>query len=176
MNYFHDPLRCFVFLLAACAIGPSMAIAEDVGGRWGTEEREREYYPIVNIPIPKDLVIESGAYCLLPDGRMAVGTRHGEIYILSGIDEKKPNPSYHLYATGLDEIFGLAYKDGAFYVTQSCELTRVTDTKGIGKANRFETVSDVARRSTVVQWKLRCGRSSLQLSANPVMIKVSLAP
>ena len=142
MNYFHNPLARFLFLLAACAFDPSIVIAEDLGGRWGTEEREREYYPIVNIPIPKDLVIESGAYCLLPDGRMAVGTRHGEIYILNGIDEKKPNPSYHLYATGLDEIFGLAYKDGAFYVTQSCELTRVTDTKRDGKANRFETVSD----------------------------------
>lgn len=40
------------------------------------------------------------------------------------------------------EIFGLAYKDGAFYVTQSCELTRVTDTERDGKANRFETISD----------------------------------
>ena len=142
MNYFHNALARLLFLLATCAFDPSIGMAEDVGGRWGTEEREREYYPIVNIPIPKDRVIESGAYCLLPDGRMAVGTRHGEIYILNGIDEKKPNPSYHLYATGLDEIFGLAYKDGAFYVTQSCELTRVTDTKHDGKANRFETVSD----------------------------------
>ncbi|MCE9529935.1 MAG: hypothetical protein K8T89_02155 [Planctomycetes bacterium] len=137
MKYSHN-----LFLLAAFACSLSFAQAEEVGGRWGTEEREREYYPIVNVPIPKDLVIESGAYCLLPDGRMAVGTRHGEIYILNGIDEKKPNPSYHLYATGLDEIFGLAYKDGAFYVTQSCELTRVTDTKRNGKANRFETISD----------------------------------
>ena len=142
MKYFHNPVTRSLFLLTVCAFDPSIVMAEDVGGRWGTEEREREYYPIVNVPIPKDLVIESGAYCLLPDGRMAVGTRHGEIYILNGIDEKKPNPSYHLYATGLDEIFGLAYKDGAFYVTQSCELTRVTDTKRDGKANRFETVSD----------------------------------
>ena len=135
-------MKSFRNLLALCALAASTARAEDVGGRWGTEEREREYYPVVNIPIPKGLVIESGAYCLLPDGRMAVGTRHGEIYILSGIDEKRPNPSYHLFATGLDEIFGLAYKDGAFYVTQSCELTRVTDTKKDGKANRFETISD----------------------------------
>ncbi|MBA4190217.1 MAG: hypothetical protein C0467_19705 [Planctomycetaceae bacterium] len=141
MKSFHNSCARLL-LLAACALSPSIADAEDVGGRWGTEEREREFYPIVNVPIPKDMVIESGAYCLLPDGRMAVGTRHGEIYILSGIDEKRPTPTYHLYATGLDEIFGLAYKDGAFYVTQSCELTRVTDTKRDGKANRFETISD----------------------------------
>lgn len=129
-------------LLAACSLSPSIAHAEDTGGRWGTEEREREFYPIVNLPIPKGLMIEAGAFCVLPDGRMAVGTRHGEIYLVSGLDGEKPAPVYHLYATGLDEIFGLAYKGGAFYVTQSCELTRVTDTKKDGKANRFETVSD----------------------------------
>jgi glucose/arabinose dehydrogenase len=142
MNSSRNALVRLLLLLAVCAFTAAPARAEDVGGRWGTEEREREFYPVVSVPIPKGVVIESGAYCLLPDGRMAVGTRHGEIYILSGIDEKRPDPRYHLYATGLDEIFGLDYRDGAFYVTQSCELTRVTDTKKDGKANRFETISD----------------------------------
>ena len=142
MNYSHSRLRRFLLLLAVWSLGLSTARAEEVGSRWGTEEREREYYPIVNIPIPPELVLEAGAFCTLPDGRVAVGTRYGEIYILSGIDQKKPNPSYHLYATGLDEIFGLAYKDNAFYVTQSCELTRVSDSKRNGKADRFETISD----------------------------------
>ena len=90
----------------ACTLSLSTAQAEEVGDRWGTEEREREYYPIVNIPIPQDLVLEAGAFCVLPDGRVAVGTRYGEIHILSGIDKKRPTPSYHLYATGLDEILG----------------------------------------------------------------------
>jgi hypothetical protein len=142
MNYFGNHPRRFLVLLGVVALSVSTARAEEVGARWGTEEREREYYPIVNVPIPKNLVIEAGAFCVLPDGRVAVGTRYGEIYILSGIDAKKPNPSYHLYATGLDEIFGLDYKDNAFYVTQSCEVTRVSDTKHDGKANRFETLSD----------------------------------
>ena len=120
-------LTCtIVFLFAVFLLNFSPAKAEEVGSRWGTEEREREFYPIVNIPIPQNLVIEAGAFCVLPDGRVAVGTRHGEIYIMNGIDKKRPIPSYHLYATGLDEIFGLAYKDGAFYVTQSCELTKVS--------------------------------------------------
>lgn len=131
---------CVALLLVAVTTPP--ARAEDVGGRWGTEEREREYYPIVSVPIPKDLVIEAGAFCPLPDSRMAVGTRHGEIYTLSGLDEKRPTPTFRRYATGLDEIFGLAHKDGALYVTQSCELTRVTDSKRTGKADTFETLSD----------------------------------
>ena len=81
--------------------------AEEVGQRWGTEEREREYYPIVNIPLPPDTVIEAGAFAVLPDGRMAVGTRHGEIYLIDGVDAAKPTPSFHLFASGMDEIFGL---------------------------------------------------------------------
>jgi hypothetical protein len=116
--------------------------AEDVGERWGTEEREREFYPIVNIPLPKDTVIEAGAFAVLPDGRVAVGTRHGEIFLIDGIDAAKPNPTFHRFASGLDEIFGLAWKDNAFRVTQSCELTRVSDSNGDGVADRFETISD----------------------------------
>ena len=116
--------------------------AEEVGDRWGTADREREFYRIVDIPIPKDEVIEAGAFTVLPDDRIAVGTRRGDIFIVSGMDDPKPQPSYHRFATGLDEIFGLSWKDDSFYVTQSGELTRISDTSGNGKADRFEVVSD----------------------------------
>jgi hypothetical protein len=115
---------------------------EEVGEWWGTAERERAYYRLVNLPIPKGLVVEAGAFVTLPDNRIAVGTRRGDIYLVSQVDEEKPTPGFELFATGLDEIFGLAYRDGAFYVTQSCELTRVTDRNGDGRADKFETISD----------------------------------
>ena len=108
------------------------AMAEEVGERWGTADKEREFYPIVDVPIPKELVIEAGAFETLPDGRIAVGTRHGDVYFISGLDEEKPQPQYQLYATGMDEIFGLAWKDGALHVTQSCELTKLSDTDNDG--------------------------------------------
>lgn len=129
-----------VLLLFAAQL--ETAIAEEVGDRWGTEEREREYYPIVNIPLPKDTVIEAGAFAVLPDRRVAVGTRHGEIFFIDGVDAAKPNPLFHRFATGLDEIFGLTWHDNALRVTQSCELTRVSDSNGDGVADRFETISD----------------------------------
>ena len=131
-----------VLLILIAMSWPLPVRAEEVGDRWGTEEREREYYPIVNIPLPPDTVIEAGAFAALPDRRVAVGTRHGEIYLIDGIDGAKPTPSFHLFATGLDEIFGLTWKDNAFRVTQSCELTRVIDTDNDGAADRFETISD----------------------------------
>lgn len=126
----------FIFCLMASLC------AEEVGERWGAEEREREFYPIVNIPLPKDTVIEAGAFAVLPDRRVAVGTRRGEIFLIDGVDAPKPVPSFHRFASGLDEIFGLSWQDNAFRVTQSCELTRVSDTNGDGVADRFETISD----------------------------------
>ena len=54
--------------------------AEEVGARWGTEKREREFYRVVSVPLPKGEVIEAGAFELMPDNRLAVGTRRGDIF------------------------------------------------------------------------------------------------
>ncbi|MFT5462241.1 MAG: hypothetical protein ACI8QS_001114 [Planctomycetota bacterium] len=128
-------------LLVGLALG-SAGFAQDLGARWGTAERERDYYRIVDLSLPEDLVIEAGAFVVLPDDRVAVGTRRGDIFIMDSVDADKPEPSFELFATGLDEIFGLAFRDGAFFVTQSCELTRISDSDGDGRADRFDTVSD----------------------------------
>ncbi len=134
--------RRAALMLALQFISPLMA--EDVGSRWGTENRERDFYRLVDIPIPEQLVIEAGAFEWLPGNRLAIGTRHGDIFVAEGIDAEKPLPSFHLFASGLDEIFGINYREdeSAFYVTQSCELTRISDTDEDGRADRFETVSD----------------------------------
>ena len=142
MSLIGSPMRIVLLLIVIVKLGAGAVFAEDVGQRWGTEEREREYYPIVNVPLPKDTVIEAGAFALMPDGRVAVGTRRGEIYFIDGVDAPKPSPTFHRFASGLDEIFGLTWQDNAFRVTQSCELTRVSDTNNDGVADRFETISD----------------------------------
>ncbi|MFK7852311.1 MAG: hypothetical protein AB8D78_15145 [Akkermansiaceae bacterium] len=130
------------FLAAAASLIPSTSPAEEVGERWGTAEKEREYYRLVEMPIPKNLIIEAGAFATLPDGRIAVGTRHGDIFFVSGMDGSNPEPKFHRFATGLDEIFGIAVKDNALYVTHSAELTKITDTDGDGTADRYDVVSD----------------------------------
>jgi hypothetical protein len=121
---------------------PFALLGEELGSMWGTALEESKYYKIVNIPIPDKTIIEAGSFDYLPDGRLVVGTRYGDIYFIDGANAKKPQTSFHKFASGLDEIFGVAYKDGAIYVTQSCELTKVIDTDKDGIADRFETVSD----------------------------------
>ena len=105
-------------------------------------DREPNYYTISDIPLPAGAVVEAGSLLSLPDGRLAVGTRRGEIYFATGHDAKPPSPQWKLYATGLTEIFGLAWRDEVLYATQQGEISRVLDTDGDGIADRFETVSD----------------------------------
>ncbi len=117
--------------------------AQQLGDTWGTATRESEYYRIVDLPVPSELGIEAGSLCQLPDGRLAVGTRRGDIYMVEGAYDKVPRVRFQRFARGLDEILGLGYRDGAFYVTQQTEVTRITDVDGDGRADRFDTLSDV---------------------------------
>jgi len=128
--------------LAAMGLIAPGAPGKDLGGVWGTEEAEAEYYRIVDIPLSDDLAIEAGSFEALPDGRLAVGTRRGDIYFISGVFDKFPRPRIRRFASGLDEVFGLDYYDGAFYIAQQTEVTRLTDTDGDERADLFETLSD----------------------------------
>ena len=75
-------LGVFASLVAFAALNVS-SVAEEVGDMWGTAGREREYYKLVNLPVPKDLVVEAGAFVTLPDKRIAVGTRRGDLYLIN---------------------------------------------------------------------------------------------
>src|SRR6056297_508082 len=116
--------------------------AQTLGEYWGTAEREAEYYQIVDIPIPDELAVEAGSFEVLPDNRLAIGTRRGDILLVDGAFDENPRPVYQRYASGLDEVLGMSYHDGAFYITQQGEVTRITDTDNDGRADRFETLSD----------------------------------
>ena len=105
-------------------------------------DREAKYYTITDVPTPPGAVVEAGSLLSLPDGRLAVGTRRGEIYFATGLNGKPPAPQWKLFASGLTEIFGLAWRDGILYATQQSEISRVLDTDKDGRADRFETVSD----------------------------------
>lgn len=118
------------------------ASCEELGAMWGTAEAEASYYRLVDIPIPAEVPMRPGSFEILPDGRLAVGTRRGDVYFISGAFENPPNPVYHLFASGQDEIFGLSWRDGSLTITQFGEVTRLTDTDGDGAADRFDALTN----------------------------------
>ena len=102
---------------------------------------ENDYYRMSSIPIPENVVLEVGGLETLPDGRLAVATRRGEVWLIENPGSLGGGrPYFTRFAQGLHEPLGLSYRDGALYATQRSELTRLRDTHGNGKADRFETV------------------------------------
>ena len=127
--------------LVAFSIAPHLA-AEELGEMWGTAKEEAKYYPIVNIPIPPEVPMRPGGFAILPDGRLAVGTRRGDIYFVKGALETPPVPEFQLFASGQDEIFSLSWRDGAMTATSWGETTRITDTNGDGVADNYDTLTN----------------------------------
>src|SRR6059058_4405705 len=106
-------------------------------------DREDEYYKILTFEPPPGEVLEAGAIELMPDGKVAVGTRRGEIWLIDNAYDADPKKArFTRFAHGLHEVLGLAYKDGWLYVTQRPDVTRIKDTDGDGKADLFEVVTD----------------------------------
>ena len=106
---------------------------------------EDDYYPLLRYEFPKGEVLEVGALEFMPDGRLAVGTRRGEIWMVSNPLAADPKDAkFTRFAHGMHEILGLAYheKTGFLYVVQRCDVTRIKDTDGDGKADLFECISD----------------------------------
>jgi len=102
---------------------------------------EEDYYKILTLPTPEGILLEVGGVATLPDGRIAVSTRRGDVWIVENPSlQNGTSPKYTLFASGLHEALGLAYKEEALYVAQRGELTKLMDKNGDGKADVYETV------------------------------------
>lgn len=102
---------------------------------------ESDYYPLTELPIPEGVVLEAGAIELLPDGRLAVSSRRGEIWLIENPFGQPAEMKFSRFAHGLHEVLGLAYRDGWLYVTQRTDVSRIRDTDGDGVADDFEVVN-----------------------------------
>ena len=103
---------------------------------------EDEFYKLLRFEVPPGEVLEAGAIEILPDGKVAVGTRRGEVWLIDNAYSADPgHAKFTRFAHGLHEVLGLAQKDGWLYVTQRPDVTRIKDTDGDGKADLFEVVT-----------------------------------
>ena len=100
--------------------------------------KEDDFFKIMKVPAPEGTILEVGGLCTLPNGNLAVTTRRGDIFIVE--NPTSQHPFFRKFASGLHEVLGAAYKDGALYVVQRGELTKLVDTNMDGKADVFETV------------------------------------
>ncbi|MFN0199806.1 MAG: hypothetical protein ACKVT0_23890, partial [Planctomycetaceae bacterium] len=84
-----------------------------------------------------------GAVELLPDDRLAVSTRRGEVWLVSEPFAEDPAKiKWTRFAHGLHEVLGVSYRDGWLYITQRGDVSRIKDTDGDDVADVFEVVND----------------------------------
>lgn len=107
------------------------------------DPHQAEYYLREEIPLPPGEVMELGSIALMPDQKVAVTTRRGDLWICSGAYEKDLSKvTWKRFAQGLHEPLGMFFKDGTFTLTQRPEVTRIRDSDGDGLADTFETLNN----------------------------------
>lgn len=124
-------ITILVVFLCGCQLGFSQA-------KTAMAKKEAEYYKIVNVPIPEDVILEVGGLALTDEDKLGVSTRRGEVWLIDNPYSQKP--IYGRYANGLHEALGLAYRDKKFYLSQRGELTQLEDKNGDYKADVYKTI------------------------------------
>ncbi len=116
--------------------------------RWGKPivtklERgdEKGPFAVDTLTIPYENPSKALFFCtgvdILPDGRVAVCTAHGDVWTAK-IDEKASTVSWQRFATGLYHPLGLKVVDGKIVVLEGGQLTRLHDHNDDGEADFYE--------------------------------------
>ncbi len=90
---------------------------------------------------PWNTWFRTSAIDFFPDGRMAVATVGGDVWIVSGIDDDLMKVRWKRFAGGMFEPFGIKVVDGLIYVTCRDRLTRLHDLNADGEADFYESFS-----------------------------------
>ncbi len=95
-----------------------------------------------SIPVPFKNPYKSwmrlGGFDLFSDGRAAVCTWSGDVWIVSGIDGDLQKITWKRYAAGLFQALGLKIVDDTVYVLGRDQITRLHDLNGDGEADFYE--------------------------------------
>ena len=123
---------------AWCHGGPAQWPAQTTVGKRGAEDGA---YAVDTIALPSDNPwkswIRPSAHDFFSDGRLAISTLAGDVWIASGIDDKLGSITWKRFATGLFEPLGLRIVDDRIYVCCRDALIRLDDLDGDGEADAY---------------------------------------
>lgn len=95
--------------------------------------------PVVN---PYHSRLYFGGFDFLPDGRAVICTFHGDVWLVSGIDDGLSKLSWKRFATGLFQPLGVKVDAGRIYVAGRDQITRLTDLNNDGEADFYENFNN----------------------------------
>ncbi len=121
----------------------TLLLATLTASAFAADPKESDYYQITTFDTPATTAMEVSAIELLPGGKLALGTRRGEIWTVTGAGSANASDvKYQRFAEGQHEIMGLAWKDGWLYTTNRYEVLKIKDEDGDGRGDIFATVCD----------------------------------
>ncbi len=95
------------------------------------------------VPNPWNRRVRFGGLDFFADGkRAALSTWDGDVWIVSGIDEKLEKLTWKRYASGGFETLGLKIVDDVIYTSGRDQITRYRDLDGDGSCDVYETFND----------------------------------
>jgi len=122
-----------LFLAAILAAPKPADVAKPAAAADGWDKA----FEISKVEVPAGIDDQVGGLAFLDDGRLAVAFHRGEVFI------RQTDGTWKQFAEGLHEPLGLLPDGkGAVLVMQRPELTRLVDTDGDGKADRYQTICD----------------------------------
>ena len=103
-------LRDALCISALCICVGWLCTTPSLAAEKPAKPSEADAYAIRPLKIPPDAFVEVGALEWIPDGRLAVASRRGEVWMVS--DPAGAEPRWQRFAHGLHEVLGLAWRDG----------------------------------------------------------------
>lgn len=77
-----------------------------------------------------------------PDGRAALSTWDGDVWIVSGLDDKLGKVRWKRFASGLQHPLGLKIINGYIYTAGRDQITKLHDLNGDGEADFYENINN----------------------------------
>ena len=115
---------------------PEELVTRGVLGQGGAYVMDTLTLPPTN---PWNAWIRTSALDFFEDGRCAVATYGGDVWIVSGIDGDLDELRWRRFAAGMFEPMGLRVIDGVVYVTCRDRIVRLHDLNGDGEADFYES-------------------------------------
>ncbi len=161
--YFHVPKKTQRFTLSIGSIGGKVTekiVAPELtkltkGGPalWpetvtvkGSLGPNTSAYTVDTIPVPFENPYKAEMYLggmdFFSDGRAAISTFHGDVWVVSGIDDKLQKVTWKRYAAGLYHALGLKIVNDVVYVMGRDQITRLHDLNGDGEADFYENFNN----------------------------------
>ncbi|MEZ5965143.1 MAG: DUF6797 domain-containing protein [Planctomycetota bacterium] len=128
--------------LAAATKGGKSRFAQTITVK-GQRSADDAAYVVDDIPVPFDNPYGSwmrlGGFDFFADGtRAALSTWNGDVWVVSGIDDKLDAVTWKRFASGLFDPLGLRIVDDLIYVHGRDGITRLRDLDGDGEADSYE--------------------------------------